>query len=96
MTALMFVVLLGGIAAAIAYTVSKKDTTVEQKPLPVLENPVESPGKPDVPEVIVVEYTTSEPVAQKVVPEALLEIPKTKTSKSKTATKKPSKKVTKK
>ena len=95
MTALIFVVLLGGLAAAIAYTVSKKDTPTVQTP-PVTEDPIESPGKPDVPEVVVVDHITPEPVIEKATPEVILETPKTKTQKSKTVTKKTSKKVTKK
>ena len=96
MTALIFVVLLGGLAAAIAYTVSKKDTPAVQTPLPVIEDPIESPGKPDVPEVVVVDYITPEPVIERATPKVILETPKTKTQKSKTVTKKTSKKVTKK
>ena len=87
MTALIFVVLLGGLAA-ITYIVSKKDTPTVQTP-PVTEDPIESPGKPDVPEVFV-------EVFEKITPEALPEVPKVKTQKSKTVTKKTSKKVTKK
>ena len=104
MTALIFVLLLGGIAAAIAYTVTRKETVPVQKPLPVLKDPVESPGKPDVPEVIIVDYITPEPVVEKITPEVVLEAPKAKASKpkatakpaTKTAAKKTSKKVTKK